>query len=462
MARVNATGKESGSNFSPANGTGLAVRTAMKDIFESLRTLNSAAGDPSGTANLAAYQLHINTSDNLLKIRNGANSAFITVGDVTETNLGLLPRTGGSSAPMTGQFLAHNSGSSESTPDISFAVDTDTGLFRSAANTLAISCAGSRRFTFNTTTFESRSDISIQKTDSTDAFLQINTNTNTNNAYLDFKADTSTVGSDFGLRLIRGAGETGDSILMHRSGSTNNGSLLLQNQNHTGGSIVFSLGGNATTTPEVAPVERWKIEHLGSLCSNGNTSSTGLTNAGATFNIQNNNFEGLALVKNGYGWGTPLFIQLLNASGTRNILEIQYNAGSSGTGSAIGGISATSSSTSFNTSSDYRLKENVVNISDGITRLKTLKPYRFNFKVDTSTTVDGFFAHEVTAVPEAVTGTKDEVEPEDNDMRGVKKGDPIYQSIDQSKLVPLLVAALQEAVAKIETLETKVAALEAG
>ena len=60
----------------------------------------------------------------------------------------------------------------------------------------------------------------------------------------------------------------------------------------------------------------------------------------------------------------------------------------------------------FGTSSDYRLKENATTISDGITRLKTLKPYRFNFKAAPDTTVDGFFAHEVTAVPESVIGTK--------------------------------------------------------
>ena len=120
------------------------------------------------------------------------------------------------------------------------------------------------------------------------------------------------------------------------------------------------------------------------------------------------------------------------------------------------------SSTSYNTSSDYRLKENVTAISDGITRLKTLKPSRFNFIIDPDKTVDGFLAHEVTAVPEAITGTKDEVAQVDEPSIGVKKGDPIYQTIDQSKLVPLLTAALQEAVAKIEVLETKVAALEAG
>ena len=75
---------------------------------------------------------------------------------------------------------------------------------------------------------------------------------------------------------------------------------------------------------------------------------------------------------------------------------------------------------------------------------------------------DGFFAHEVNnVVPEAITGVKDAVATEDEEEKGIKKGDPVYQQIDQSKLVPLLTAALQEAITKIETLETKVAALEA-
>ena len=118
----------------------------------------------------------------------------------------------------------------------------------------------------------------------------------------------------------------------------------------------------------------------------------------------------------------------------------------------VGSVDVTTSGTSYNTSSDYRLKENVVAISDGITRLKTLKPSRFNFKIDKDTTVDGFIAHEVTpVVPEAITGTKDEVDSDNN---------PIYQGIDQSKLVPLLTAALQEEIAKREALEARVAALE--
>ena len=112
MARVNSTGKETASNFSPDNGTGAAVRTAMKDIFESLRTLNSASGDPSGTANLAAYQPHIDSDTNLLKIRNGANNDFVTLGNVSLTNFGYATLAG---STFTGK-VTHNYTSSLNIP----------------------------------------------------------------------------------------------------------------------------------------------------------------------------------------------------------------------------------------------------------------------------------------------------------------------------------------------------------
>ena len=122
-----------------------------------------------------------------------------------------------------------------------------------------------------------------------------------------------------------------------------------------------------------------------------------------------------------------------------------------GTGS-VGTISVTASATSYNTTSDYRLKENVVSLSGAIARLNQLSVYRFNFIVDPTVVVDGFIAHEAAAVvPECVTGEKD---AED------ENGDPIYQGIDQSKIVPLLTAALQEAIAMINALEARIAALE--
>ena len=162
MARVNSTGKETSSNFSPANGTGLAVRTAIKDIFESLRTVNSAAGDPSGTANLAAFQLHINTSTSLLKIRNAANSGFIDIGNVSQTNLGLLPASGGT---LTGVLNA--STGSASAPSINFG-DSTTGLFKTGTNQIGLTFAGSEKIILdqNGVTLQARSDVRFADSDS--------------------------------------------------------------------------------------------------------------------------------------------------------------------------------------------------------------------------------------------------------------------------------------------------------
>jgi hypothetical protein len=139
-----------------------------------------------------------------------------------------------------------------------------------------------------------------------------------------------------------------------------------------------------------------------------------------------------------------------------------------------GNVTVNASSVSYNSTSDYRKKENVNYTWDGITNLKLLKPAKFNF-IGESDTIQGFLAHEAaTVVPEAVTGTHNQIEVwgEGDDLPdGVSVGDnkldddgntiPVYQSMDSSKLVPLLTKALQEAIAKIETLETKVAALEA-
>ena len=118
------------------------------------------------------------------------------------------------------------------------------------------------------------------------------------------------------------------------------------------------------------------------------------------------------------------------------------------------------SSTAYNTSSDYRLKENVEYSFDATSRLKQLKPCRFNFKADTDTTLDGFLAHEVSdIVPEAITGTKDATKVEDvyDDDGNVTGTETVIdaQSIDQSKLVPLLVKTIQELEARITALESE-------
>jgi hypothetical protein len=187
-----------------------------------------------------------------------------------------------------------------------------------------------------------------------------------------------------------------------------------------------------------------------------------------------------------------------------NLLSIQ-RPNSNGTAirfirstTTVGNIRINASSVSYNTTSDYRLKENVVALSDAIGRLKQLPVHRFNFIGDAENTVDGFLAHEVQeVVPECATGTKDgmrtvkdvvlssdgkildeNIKKEDWESGKIPNEDdestypanstwteeyevPEYQGIDQSKIVPLLTAALQEAIEKIETLEVKVSQLEA-
>jgi len=136
------------------------------------------------------------------------------------------------------------------------------------------------------------------------------------------------------------------------------------------------------------------------------------------------------------------------ATGKTQLILFQKSATSSVTGTKtdVGSITTSGSSTSFNTSSDYRLKTNITPMTGAIARIKNLAPVRFNWIAEPElAAVDGFIAHEVAdVVPEAISGSKDAVYPD---------GKIKPQGIDQAKLVPLLVAALQEAIARIEALE---------
>ena len=154
-------------------------------------------------------------------------------------------------------------------------------------------------------------------------------------------------------------------------------------------------------------------------------------------------------------------------------------------GTTTGSITQTNNATAFNTSSDYRTKENVNYSFDATSRLKQLKPARFNFITDADNTVDGFIAHEVSSiVPEAISGTKDATETKtkvvlnasgnlikdnveqsdwiqgktdgiyaNNTTWEASKVFPVYQAIDQSRLVPLLVKTILELEARVTTLE---------
>ena len=188
-------------------------------------------------------------------------------------------------------------------------------------------------------------------------------------------------------------------------------------------------------------VERLRITNVGSLLV-GQTSSASPgfnnTTAGGAWSSDGTSLH-LSRSSNGCAWFN-------RSTTTGSVQSFRYD------GTGVGTISVTGSSTAYNTSSDYRLKENIVALSGAIDRVKLLNPSRFNFIADPDTTVDGFVAHEVSdVVPEAICGEKDAVDAE---------GNPEYQGIDQSKLVPVLTAALQEALTKIEALEARIVALE--
>ena len=143
-----------------------------------------------------------------------------------------------------------------------------------------------------------------------------------------------------------------------------------------------------------------------------------------------------------------------NCSIGDSYINIRYKS------NTVGSIKMGTTNVAYNTTSDYRLKNNISNVLNAIDRVKQLKPIRFSFIVEPDKIVDGFLAHEVQeVVPEAITGTKDATETY-IDEQGNEQTKPLYQAIDQSKLVPLLTAGLQEAIAKIETLEARITALE--
>ena len=285
-------------------------------------------------------------------------------------------------------------------------------------------------------------------------------------------ADTSA------LSLFRYSNDTGGSrITLGKGRGTSGGAADKPQENDTVGTIHFHIANNNDlVNGNVAAIDVQVDAEPGGGDTPGRirflTSPDGSSTLSERFRIHSNGQASFGTTDNGYG------LTVINTSVQSNptcffksegfdnveVLRLQNDRANSssgviaammlfynGSGAKVGSIEG-GTSTAYNTTSDYRLKENVVSISDGITRLKTLKPKRFNFIESPTVTVDGFLAHEVTAVPEAISGEKDAVD---------SNGEIDPQGLDQSKLVPLLTAALQEAVAKIEVLETKVAALEA-
>ena len=180
-----------------------------------------------------------------------------------------------------------------------------------------------------------------------------------------------------------------------------------------------------------------------------------LTQAGYHLYHTGSGFEALTLVKSASTYGTALFIHRLSTAGTGNLLEFQYN------NTGVGNINTNGSTVTYNPPSDYRLKQDVSNITDAITKIKSLRPVNYRWKNNPGLGYDtGFIAHEVQETgyfDHSVTGVKDGMRKKSDDPN---QQEPDYQGLDHTKFTPMLVAALKEISDKVDALDTRITSLE--
>jgi hypothetical protein len=252
---------------------------------------------------------------------------------------------------------------------------------------------------------------------------------------------------------INASGCVGIGTTADRSLGTNISTLAMSGS--AGSGLWLSTGDSSATTSKIYTINNGSV---GELIIN---SGSGVGGGGIKFTMNADATPTAAQTKFTIASNGRCFLG--NIGGGSGALNIMGEVGNSydaiqffhNSATAVGYIRTTSSSTSYSTSSDYRLKENVSYSWDATTRLKQLKPARFNWIADdTNTLLDGFLAHEVSSiVPEAITGEKDATETY-TDSEGKTQTRPEYQGIDHSKLVPLLVKTIQELEARIAALES--------
>ena len=131
-------------NYTIENASGANVRSDLNNVFAAIQSNNSKSSDLA-TSQCVAGMTFLNTTSNILKIRNSSNNGFTEIGSINSDNLGLLPRAGGT---MTGVLKIDDSNSA-STPALSFDTDPDTGLFRKAANKIGLSTGGVEQMFFD-------------------------------------------------------------------------------------------------------------------------------------------------------------------------------------------------------------------------------------------------------------------------------------------------------------------------
>lgn len=456
-------------DFEIANQGFPSFRSDLNSGLQALASNSAGATEPSTTY---AYQMWYDSTANLLKMRNTDNDAWITLAYFDQTNdewevrsaviqavdaAGVVIKTDDGTTRLTiaddgsittqgdltvGGDLDVSSGTIKldgnypvgtnnvalgdtALDDGSLTGNNNTALGRA---TLTANTSGGENTAVGTNALQSNTTASNNTAVGTNA-LQVNT-TGGNNTAVGYQAGYSNTTAGTNVFIGESAG------YLNTTGSANTyvggdcGTLMTTGSSNT---IIGRFSGNA-----------------GGLDIRTSNNNIVLSDGSGNPRFYVNGNGGGNLL--GASGSNVLTVSSAAAVTSTRLIRFNVNGSITGAGTEVGSIQYNGSGTSYLTSSDYRLKENVVDLTGATDRLKQLPVHQFNFIHNPDMTVDGFLAHEAQAVvPEAVSGTKDEVDEDEN---------PVYQGIDQSKLVPLLTAALKEAVERIETLEAKVQALE--
>ena len=446
-------------DFTIANQGFPAFRADLNSALQALASNNSGATEPSTMfANMWWYD----SANDIMYIRNEDNDAWIKFAELDQTNDKFV---------LSGTLQLDDG--TVSAPALTFNSDTNMGIYRGGTDILKFVTAGTDRLTIDA------SGVIFSEVNGAVRNLDLNNEADT--PYMTF-SESGAVNFFIGESSIVGGGGVGFYDLYATSGL---GQRFFTNSLERMRIDSSGRVGIGQSSPDSE-----SLVDLGSGENSGYTRKLLVTNTGnsrAGLGALSNIFRVFYADDQAVQFGTVsrdgafTFAEkmridsgghlLLNTTTERNAgnLSIDY-AGSSQGGIGINDTSSSNASpfigfltggtfrgsitnnnntaVAYNTTSDHRLKENVTADWDATTRLKQLNPVRFNFIADADRTVDGFLAHEVqSVVPEAITGTHNEVDAD---------GNPIYQGIDQSKLVPLLVKTIQELEARITALENGV------
>ena len=152
------------SDFTIDNASGQSVRLDIQACLKALQGQSAESSDITTQSQCVAGMTFLNTTTNILKVRNSSNGGFTEIGNIDQANLGLLSKSGGT---MTGQLLIDDSNSA-ATPALSFDSDTDLGLFRKSANIMGFSSSGTEQMIFdaNGLTLQAQNDLRFADADS--------------------------------------------------------------------------------------------------------------------------------------------------------------------------------------------------------------------------------------------------------------------------------------------------------